>query len=276
MTSIGMKIHALRKCKGITQAQLAEVLSVTAQSVSKWENEITVPDISILPVIARYFGISMDELFGYRMDALNEKERFIRFMADNGVLQFGEFELQCGRVSPYYINTGNYASAGQISKLGEFYARCMRDHNVDVSLLAANGQREIPIMMATGMAMYNRYGVDMDYSIAGNVGKRVEPDDKLVLIKDTLTSGNTLRANLEKLRDGAGHHVSHVIVSVDRMERGNHSPLTALHEIENACDVKIHAIVTVDDIIRALENRVIGGMEHLEAICRYRERYGGF
>ena len=49
---IGDKIRSLRKNKNITQTQLAEVLSVSAQSVSKWENHLSVPDISVLPVIA--------------------------------------------------------------------------------------------------------------------------------------------------------------------------------------------------------------------------------
>ena len=58
---IGDKIRMLRKNKNITQTQLAEVLSVSSQSVSKWENHLSVPDITVLPVIARYFGITMDE-----------------------------------------------------------------------------------------------------------------------------------------------------------------------------------------------------------------------
>ena len=65
---IGTKIQALRKNKGITQEQLAEVLAVSAQAVSKWENSVSMPDIHLLPVIARYFGITMDELFNYRLD----------------------------------------------------------------------------------------------------------------------------------------------------------------------------------------------------------------
>ena len=103
---IGDKIRLLRKNKGITQHQLAEELSVSSQSVSKWENHVSVPDISLLPVIARYFGITMDELFSYRLDALNYKERFIRFMVNNGMLRFGEFTLNSGRVSPYMIQSG--------------------------------------------------------------------------------------------------------------------------------------------------------------------------
>ena len=152
MQQVGTKIQMLRKHKNITQAQLAEALSVSPQSVSKWENQQSLPDISLLPVIARYFGITMDELFGYRLDALNYKERFIRFMADNGVLQFGAFPLQSGRISPYYINTGNYQSASQIAKLGAFYAECIREHNVDGNLLVGNTRQEIPVMIAISMA----------------------------------------------------------------------------------------------------------------------------
>ena len=63
---IGNKIRKLRMKHNITQSQLAEVLSVTSQSVSKWECGRSFPDITLLPVIARYFGISMDELFEYQ------------------------------------------------------------------------------------------------------------------------------------------------------------------------------------------------------------------
>lgn len=72
----------------------------------------------------------MDELFNYRMDALSYKDWFVRFMADNGVLKFGEFQLQSGRISPYCINTANYNSASQITKLGRFYAECMIENNI--------------------------------------------------------------------------------------------------------------------------------------------------
>ena len=64
--TIGKNIAELRKNKGMTQEQLAETLGVSAQSVSKWENEITMPDIMLLPVIAGCFDITIDELYGGR------------------------------------------------------------------------------------------------------------------------------------------------------------------------------------------------------------------
>lgn len=275
MEHIGTKIQALRRNKAVTQAQLAEALAVTAQSVSKWENRLSMPDVSLLPEIARYFGITMDELFGYRLDALNYKDRFIRFMADNGALQFGRFPLRCGRVSPYFIRIGSYASASRITRLGEFYAACIRENNVETNLLAGTTPREIPIMMAVGMALLNRFGVDIHYSAGPGTGKPPAAGDQVTLIKDTLTTGWTLRENLRGLSDGPGQALRHVIVAVDRMERPDGMAISARRALEAAYPVKVHAIVTLEDIIRAMENGVVGGEEHLEAIKRYKQQYGG-
>ena len=62
--TIGKNIAELRKNSGMTQEQLAETLGVSAQTISKWENEVTMPDIMLLPVIAGCFNITIDELYG--------------------------------------------------------------------------------------------------------------------------------------------------------------------------------------------------------------------
>ena len=65
--TMGEKIKALRKRKGISQEILAQMLGVSCQAVSKWENGNTMPDIGLIPAIAAYFGVSTDELFGYNL-----------------------------------------------------------------------------------------------------------------------------------------------------------------------------------------------------------------
>ena len=62
---IGTKIRELRQQAGISQEILARALSMTPQAVSRWENGTTAPDISLLPAIANYFGVSIDALFSY-------------------------------------------------------------------------------------------------------------------------------------------------------------------------------------------------------------------
>ena len=61
--TIGKKLYDLRKQSGFTQDYVAEKLGVSAQAVSKWENDIACPDIMTLPKIAEIYGITIDELF---------------------------------------------------------------------------------------------------------------------------------------------------------------------------------------------------------------------
>ena len=67
MKAIGETIARLRRGRNMTQEELAGTVGVSAQSVSKWENGNTMPDISLLPVLAEIFGVSIDTLFD--MDA---------------------------------------------------------------------------------------------------------------------------------------------------------------------------------------------------------------
>lgn len=62
---IGNKIKSLRKKQRVTQEQLAEKIGVSFQAVSKWENDIALPDITLIPVLASYFGVSTDEILSY-------------------------------------------------------------------------------------------------------------------------------------------------------------------------------------------------------------------
>lgn len=70
---ISENIKNLRKDKNISQETFAEILGVTCQSVSRWENEICYPDIELIPIIADYFNVSVDYLLGVDK-TLEEKE----------------------------------------------------------------------------------------------------------------------------------------------------------------------------------------------------------
>jgi transcriptional regulator with XRE-family HTH domain len=66
MNSLSERIAYYRKKANLTQEVLAEKCSVSAQAVSKWENGLSAPDISLLPTLAKLFNISCDELLGVR------------------------------------------------------------------------------------------------------------------------------------------------------------------------------------------------------------------
>lgn len=71
--NIGNQIKKLRTEKKVLQEEVAEYLGVSAQAVSKWENNASTPDITLLPAIATFFGVAIDELF-----AIPEEEQFER------------------------------------------------------------------------------------------------------------------------------------------------------------------------------------------------------
>lgn len=62
METLGQRIGLLRRQKGLKQDEIAEILNVTPQAVSKWENDQTCPDIGLLPQLANLLGITVDEL----------------------------------------------------------------------------------------------------------------------------------------------------------------------------------------------------------------------
>ena len=75
--NLGNKIRELRRCDGRTQEALADAIGVTSQAVSRWESGGSYPDMELIPSIANYFGISIDELFGYRNDRDNKIDTII-------------------------------------------------------------------------------------------------------------------------------------------------------------------------------------------------------
>lgn len=275
MDTLANKLRTLRKNKNVTQEEIAAKLSVTYQAVSKWERGVSSPDISMLPVIARYYGITIDELLNYKLDALTYKERFIRFMADNDALKFGKYTLTNGRVSPYEIQTEKFSSGSQIAKIGEFYAECIRDNGLRPDLLFANTYKESHIITAVSMVLFQKYGIDIKICIENKSGSLPSPNEEITVIKDTIATGDTLRWIVSDIKAATGKYPTNIILSVDRAERSDNSDFTSLHEIEREYGVKVYSIVTVDDIISALKDGVIAGAYNLSELISYREKFRG-
>lgn len=78
------RLRTLRLSKGITQEALAAAVGVTAQAVSKWERGAALPDVSLLPELSVYFGVSLDELFGLTEE--KEYDRIQNMLWDNRLL----------------------------------------------------------------------------------------------------------------------------------------------------------------------------------------------
>lgn len=74
-------LKQIRKEKGFTQEQLAEAVGVSPQAVSKWEQN-GFPDAALLPEIADFLGVTIDELFGRKSENISFYDRFLKYLAD--------------------------------------------------------------------------------------------------------------------------------------------------------------------------------------------------
>lgn len=91
--NIGTNIYTLRKEKRLTQGQLAEKLGVSEQAISKWENNQCAPDVSLFPILADCFGVSIDRLFGYHMNSYAEDVKAIIKAADDSMDTHKEIDI---------------------------------------------------------------------------------------------------------------------------------------------------------------------------------------
>ncbi|MBO5045407.1 MAG: orotate phosphoribosyltransferase [Clostridia bacterium] len=217
--------------------------------------------------------------------ALTYKEQFIQFMVENDVLMFGEFTLKSGRKAPYFINAGKYRTGKQIARLGEYYAACFKEHGVEAETLVGPAYKGIPLAVATSVALAEKFDTDVNFCFDRKevkdhgegglfVGKTLVDGEKVAIIEDVMTSGKALREILPKLQAAADVKIEAMIISVDRMEKGLTSEKSAVQEVYDEFGVKVYSIVTIEDIISAIETGVIEGKEYLSAMKAYRAQYG--
>lgn len=102
--NISKMITTKRKEKGLTQEQLAEFLGVTKASVSKWETAQSYPDLSLLPLIASYFNISIDSLIGYSPQLTREeiKKIYHKLAEDFSHKPFEDVLTECRQIIKKY------------------------------------------------------------------------------------------------------------------------------------------------------------------------------
>ena len=212
------------------------------------------------------------------------KKQFIRFMVENEVLCFGDFTLKSGRKAPYFINAGKYRTGAQAARLGEYYAACYLEHGVNAQTLVGPAYKGIPLAVSTAIALANNHGVNLgfcfdrkevkDHGEGGMfVGQALHDGDKVCIIEDVMTSGKALREILPKIKQEGDVKIEAMLISVDRMEKGT-GEKSAVQEAYDEFGIRVYAIVTMEDIITAIEEGVIGGKEYLQAMKDYRSRYG--
>lgn len=218
------------------------------------------------------------------------KKEFIEFMVDCGVLKFGDFVTKSGRKTPFFVNTGFYRTGAQLNKLGEYYAKAINDKfGTDFDILFGPAYKGIPISVATSMQISSIYGKDVKYCSNRKevkdhgdtgilLGSPISDGDKVIIIEDVTTAGTSINETLPIIRAQGDVDVKGLVVSVDRMERGQ-GEKSALDEIHEKYGLETTAIVTMAEVVEHLYNKEYKGKviiddELKKAIDNYYEQYG--
>ena len=195
-----------------------------------------------------------------------DKKEFIAFMMDADVLRFGEFKTKSGRLSPYFINTGNYKTGMQLAKLSRFYAKLIHDTCGDqYDAMFGPAYKGIPLAAATSSVLATEYGVDRpyffnrkeakDHGEGGNiVGYTPVDHDRIIIIEDVITAGTAVRETMPILKACGDVVVKDMFISVNRCEVGQGQKKTAVMEIKEEFGVTVHSIVSVWDIYEYLKD----------------------
>ena len=218
------------------------------------------------------------------------KREFIEFMIDCEVLKFGDFVTKSGRNTPFFVNTGFYRTGAQLRKLGEYYAKAIESKfGFDFDVLFGPAYKGIPLTVATTMAISQFYDKDIKYCSNRKevkdhgdkgilLGSPIADGDKVVIIEDVTTAGTSIQETLPIINAQGDVTVAGLVVSVDRMERGQGGK-SALAEIEEKYGLKTTAIVTMAEVVEHLYNKPYKGKIIIDdtlkaAIDTYYKQYG--
>ena len=195
------------------------------------------------------------------------KKEFIEFMMSADVLRFGDFVTKSGRNTPYFVNTGNYKTGLQSSRLGEFYAAMVKETIGDnFDAMFGPAYKGIPLATSVAGALARDYGIDKpfffnrkeakDHGAGGNlVGYKPQDGDRIIIIEDVITAGTAIRETLPVLFNAADVKVTDMFISVNRCEVGQNAGKTAVMEVGEEFGINVHSLIDVRDVHEYLKSQ---------------------
>ena len=190
------------------------------------------------------------------------QQKFVSFAFEQGALQFGEFVLNSGRTSPYFINTGSFSRGAGLSTLASFYAATITQ-NISVDfMLYGPAYKGIPLAASTAVALHREHGLSVPYAF-----NRKEAKDhgdqgwivgsplrgQVVIVEDVVTSGISINTAVDIIRRQGAEPVA-VVICLDRMERAVDSRVSAVELLRQTHGIDVFAIATVCDLLEYVKS----------------------
>ena len=213
----------------------------------------------------------------------NYRDEFINYCIQQKVLQFGQFELKSGRVSPYFFNASKLIETGAaLMRIGQYYAQCIQEHPIDFDVLFGPAYKGIALTGVTATTLYQQYNRNVgfchdrkEHKSHGEGGVIVGETDlvnkKVLILDDVITAGTAIKHSMQILAEQQAQVVG-IVVMFDRQEKDK-SGSDSIKHIANTYQARVSAIINLDDMISYLKNEPKMA-QHLKDIMLYREQYG--
>jgi len=213
---------------------------------------------------------------------MKNSTKFIQFAVERGVLQFGEFTLKSGRISPYFFNAGLFNDGQALVQLSQFYAQAIVDSKMDFDMLFGPAYKGIPLVAAVAMTLSRDYGKNYPYAFNrkelkkhGDGGQIVGAPltGKVLILDDVITAGTAINeaADIIAQADSMAQ-IQGVVIAFDRQERGNDQSLSAVQQVEQDLNISVISVAGANELIEYAESNNVYD-EYLEALKRYLEKH---
>ncbi len=208
------------------------------------------------------------------------QREFIDLALEHRVLQFGEYTLKSGRVSPYFFNAGNFNTGRALAIMGRCYAQAIVDAGLEFDVLFGPAYKGIPLVATTAVALSELYGRDVPYCFNrkevkahGEGGNLVGAPlaGRVLIVDDVITAGTAIREVLALIK-AAGAEASSVLVGLDRKERRD-GGLSAIQALEQEFPLSVKSIIDISHIMTYVGEQSTVGTT-LEAVRNYQQKYG--
>ena len=211
---------------------------------------------------------------------MKNSSRFIQFAIEHGVLQFGEFTLKSGRVSPYFFNAGLFNDGLALDKLSKFYAQAIVDATLDFDMLFGPAYKGIPLVTAVAMTLVRDHGQNYPYAFnrkeakqygdGGNtVGAKLE--GRVLIIDDVITAGTAINEAVEIIRNAGAEPVG-VTIAFDREEKSSTENVSAVNAVKQNYGIEAISVATVSELILFAESNELYPKELIK-LREYLDKY---
>lgn len=205
---------------------------------------------------------------------------FIRFALDCKALQFGQFTLKSGRVSPYFFNGGRFNSGEKLARLGSFYAQALIHACLPVDVLFGPAYKGIPLVCALSIALAQEHQMDFAYAFNRKevkdhgeggclVGTSLEGN--ILIVDDVITAGTSVNESMQIIHSSNATACG-VLIALDRQEQLQAGQST-IEMIEAIYKIPVISIINFSHIAEFV-NQLDEFSCYRQQITEYRQEYG--